>query len=266
MTNETICRELFKGITLEVNDIYLLERFQISIMKNRLRPSDFATLLRRYPEIRKFLLVVMPSMEQYFLKILTESSPVTEEQQNVVIDRVLWTIADLILESKDPAEYDKRTDYGWDINEIRSIVPIRGVVLDAGARTGRIALNVAGDAELVYAVEPSSVLRRFIREKAVAQDLENVYPVDGFLHDLPFPANFADMLLSSHALGLLSTRELTEMDRVVKPGGAIIHLTGFPSDMQGSEFHRLLVDEHRYSFAEYDERDGRKLKYWKRVS
>ena len=41
-------------------------------------------------------------------------------------------------------------------------------------------------AEAVYAVEPSSAMRRYIRDKAIANHIERIFVVDGFLHQLPF--------------------------------------------------------------------------------
>jgi ubiquinone/menaquinone biosynthesis C-methylase UbiE len=70
-----------------------------------------------------------------------------------------------------------------------------------------------------------------------------VYVVDGFLHALPFPDQTADVVVTCHSLGWELRRELTEIERVLRPGGSAVHVFGVPAarPSDGTLF-RALVD------------------------
>jgi hypothetical protein len=95
--------------------------------------------------------------------------------------------------------------------------------------------------------------------------LRNLYVVDGFGHSLPFPDSFADVLITSHALGWKLAEELTEFERVVEKPGAIIHCPGTAVGTEEDRHAELISAPWGYQFSEFDEADGRKRKYWKRV-
>jgi repressor LexA len=81
------------------------------------------------------------------------------------------------------------------------------------------------------------------------------------------PATFADVLITSHALGWQLEAELREFERVVKPGGFVIHCPGTAEIPGEQEQHNCLIShEWGYRFARYREADGWKRKYWKLVS
>jgi hypothetical protein len=44
-------------------------------------------------------------------------------------------------------------------------------------------------------------LKQFIHARASEADLDNAFVVDGFLHAIPLPDGFADVLITLHALG-----------------------------------------------------------------
>ena len=118
---------------------------------------------------------------------------------------------------------------------------------------------------MVYAVEPVSRLRQFIREEAKDKGLSNLYVVDGFLHSLPFPNAFADVVITSHALGWKLPQELREFERVVKKPGVIIHCPGTAVGREDDKHQTLIAEPWSYQYAEYLETDGRKRKYWKHL-
>jgi len=153
----------------------------------------------------------------------------------------------------------------WGFAEVTSVVDLGGkIVVDGGAGTGRVALEAAASADVVYAVEPVSRLRQFIRDKAASRGISNLFVVDGFLDALPFPDGFADVLATSHALGWRLEEELTELERVVKRPGAIIHCPGTAEIASGQRQHEALVSlTWNYAFARFHEADGWKRKYWK---
>jgi SAM-dependent methyltransferase len=129
-----------------------------------------------------------------------------------------------------------------------------------------VALEAAPVARHVFAVEPVGRLRQFIRDNAAAAMLTNLFVIDGFLDAIPLPAGTADVLITSHALGWHLESELREFERVVRPGGTIIHCPGTAEDAGEDETHRVLLSpEWRYQWRHYEEADGTKRKYWKQL-
>ena len=127
--------------------------------------------------------------------------------------------------------------------------------------TDDVAVRAVETAAVVFAVEPVSRLRQFIRKRAEQKDLNNLYVSDGFNHALPFPDSFADVIITSHALGWKLQKELKEFKRVVKKPGVIIHC---PGTAVGSEenTHKILTNAPwLYRYSEYNEPDGCKRKY-----
>ena len=109
-------------------------------------------------------------------------------------------------------------------------------------------------------------MRQFIKDKAYEAGLQNIFVMDGFLHEIPLPANTADVLITSHALGWHLEKELKEFERVVKRGGYIIHCPG-TAEVPGEEaqHYRLVSPDWGYDYSRYEESDGWKRKYWKQL-
>ena len=119
-------------------------------------------------------------------------------------------------------------------------------------------------ADRVFAVEPVTRLRHFIREKADTAGLNNVFVIDGFLNAIPLPDDWAEVLITSHALGWRLEDELREFERVVKEGGCIIHCPGTAETVAEEDHHsRLISSDWGYEYSRYKEADGWKRKYWK---
>ncbi len=137
-------------------------------------------------------------------------------------------------------------------------------VIEAGAGTGRVAFAVAPLAEVVHAVEPVGAMRRFMRAKAKEEGVGNLYVHDGFLHDLPFPGNSADVLVTRQAFGWKPEEELREMERVVRAGGRIVHLSGLSMSAESDPHVDLAVLEGQgYTCDEYGPAGGRMRRYHK---
>lgn len=253
---------MFPGVMLEPRDLYLLEPFQIGYLEGWVIEADLAELLRGYPWIGTFMEVRYPPVAGFLRRVLDENGPGEGS-----IDRLLWTIADMLVYGKCPEVYDSLEFHGWDFSEVTSIVSLEGLrVIDAGAGTGRVAFQAAEEAAEVWAVEPVGRLRDFMRERMIENNIRNVHVVDGFLHRLPFPDDFADLLITSHALGWNLEEELPEMERVVRMGGHVIHCPGTPLSGGDSREHLSLVScEWGYRHSVYHESDGDKRKYWKEV-
>jgi len=260
-------KEMFKGATLEADDLFLLESFQIAYLPGWMPEKEFAALLIARPEIKKFLVAKCPGITGFVNSVLEKDGSEEHQQLEACSDTVVWTIADLLVYNKCPDVYDRLPFHDWGFSEVTSIVKLEGkTVIDAGAGTGRVALEAAETAASVFAVEPVSRLRQFIRQKAGEKGLSNVFVVDGFLHELPFPDDFGDVIITSHALGWKLENELREFERVVRKPGTIIHCPGTADSPSKDDTHEALIaPPWRYEFSKYNEADGRKRKYWKHL-
>jgi ubiquinone/menaquinone biosynthesis C-methylase UbiE len=268
MSTYDMFKEIFKGVSLEVEDLYLLEPFQIGYFPGWTPDRELSAVLHANPPLKRFLLKKCPAITDYIEKITAQHGPAQDEKElTEYADKLLWKIADWLVYNKCPEAYDNLEFHSWDFRDITVITPLDGkVVIDAGAGTGRVALEAARTAAQVYAIEPVGRLRQFIRDKAADAYLSNIYVLDGFLHSIPLADNFADILITSHALGWQLEKELWEFERVIKKGGYIIHCPGTAEDPEEEgKHHRLTSPDWGYEFSRYQESDGWKRKYWKLV-
>ena len=266
MTSQAF-RRMFRDATLEIDDLFLLESFQIALLPGWVPERELGVVLGARPEIARFFATRCPEIAAFLDSVIQKHGSTRGPEEVIAFgDEVVWTIADLIVYNKCPEVYDRLPFHDWDFAEITSIVDLAGkTAIDCGAGTGRVALEAAETADVVFAVEPVSRLRQFIRTEARARELRNLYVVDGFGHSLPFPDSFADVLITSHALGWRLTEELAEFERVVHKPGTIIHCPGTAVGVEEDRHAELISAPWGYQFSEFDEADGRKRKYWKRV-
>jgi SAM-dependent methyltransferase len=261
-------RRMFAGVSLEVEDLYLLESFQISYFPGWVPERELAAVLWAYPSIRRFLQAKHPPIGALVERAMACFGPARDTEELSAHEQTLvWTFADLLVYNKCPDAYEGLAFHGWDFQEVTSVAALGGqTVIDGGAGTGRVALEAAQTAGAVWAVEPVGRLRQFIRARAAEARLRNLYVVDGFLHAIPVPEGFADVLITSHAWGWELEQELAEFERVVKAGGTIIHCPG-TAVIEAEELthQRLVSADWGYAWAPMQEADGRKRKYWKRV-
>lgn len=267
MSCATHFKRMFAGAILEIDDLFLLESFQIAYLPGWVPEREFASVLTARPEIRRFLVTRCPEVSEFVDSVIQKHAErVDDEKLASYGDTVVWTIADLLVYNKCPEVYDRLPFHNWDFTEVTSISDLTGkTVIDGGSGTGRVAVEAAETAAVVFAVEPVSRLRQFIRTKAEQKGLSNLYVTDGFVHALPFPDSFADVVITSHALGWKLQRELKEFERVVKKPGVIIHCPGTAVGSEDDTHGVLTKAPWSYKFSEYDEADGRKRKYWKEI-
>lgn len=219
-------REMFPDIHLQPEDILLLEAFQIKYLPTRVPHTEFAALLRTYPVLHRFLVAKSPGISS-FLEGIVQKNDITNDlkQLEEYCQEALWEIADLIIYNKYPERFESNAPIRWEIDEIASITSPEGkMIADVGAGAGRIAFMLVPLAETVYAVEPVSSLRSFIKDKAAKQKINKLFVMDGTLDSVPLPGQSLDILITSNALGWNLVAELKEIERVVKPGGYAIHL------------------------------------------
>jgi SAM-dependent methyltransferase len=104
----------------------------------------------------------------------------------------------------------------------------RGVdrIVEVGAGTGRLTLELLGRARQVVAVEPAEPLRQVLRRKlAAAESGDRVQVIHGFFDELPLPDDSTDLVVACSVLtpdprhG--GAAGLAEMERVCCPGGCV---------------------------------------------
>ena len=259
-------KELFAGITLNAEDLLLLETFQIKYLPDRVPKKEFSSLLRANPVIHRYMISKYPPIGSFINAILKENIAISNKNKiEEYCQELLWEIADLIVYNKYPEIYDAKVEFAWDFSEITSVTSLEGkVVIDAGAGTGQLAFQAAQFAETVFAVEPVTSLRGFIRDKVSKKNVKNLYAIEGFLDSIPLPDNSADVLMTSNAIGWNLKDELKEIERVLKPNGCAIHLLRSPDAKAENPLHDILISpDWEYICTEYQDTTGLKLKYYK---
>jgi SAM-dependent methyltransferase len=101
-----------------------------------------------------------------------------------------------------------------------------GRVVEVGAGTGRLTLELLGRARELVAVEPASALRaileRRLREEPTRCDVRVAH---GFFDELPVADGWADLVVSCSAFTPAAAHGgdagLSEMERVCRPGGCV---------------------------------------------
>ena len=268
MAYSQMLRKLFPEITLQNEDLLLLESFQVKDLTNRVTEKEFATLLRESPVVLRFLLIKYPGIDSFLRRILQENEAVDDPDLiDSHCEEALWEIADLIIYNKHPELYDQKAPTKWDIKDLTSICSLQGkTVADVGAGSGRIAFLVAPHAHTVFAVEPLSSFRSFMKEKSKDQEVKNLFVMDGTLDAIPLPADSLDVLITSNAIGWKLDEELQEIERVVKPGGHAIHLIQAESTHEDPYEKILASAPWKYQFTRDLSENTLKIKYYKEIA
>ena len=264
MTYSQKLRGLFPDISLGWEDLLLLETFQVKYLPGRVAVKEFATLLHTYPVLYRFLVLKYPPISSFLTGIMEENRPVADAKENEQhCQEALWEIADLIIYNKYPERFDTNAPIRWKMEEISSICSLEGkVVADVGAGSGRIAFLVAPLALTVFAVEPVTSLRSFMKKKALEKGVDNLYIMDGTLDSIPLPDQSLDVLITSNAIGWNLSEELHEIQRVLKPGGHAIHLLQADEKDENPLHETLTSPPWNYNCLQEKEGNRMKLRYY----
>jgi len=225
--------------------------------------SDLGTALAANPSVKWYFCNLVPERREFFEKITQGKNPSRKEARKAEI-AVMEAINDWVVYIIKPERYDELAFLNWDDSELTSIVDFFGKrVLDIGAGTGRLTFVATKKAKAVYAVEPVTNLRRYLKEKAEKLDVNNLYVCDGILTDIPFESDFFDITMGGHVFGDEPQKEYSEMLRVTKPGGQIVLFPG--NNDRDNEIHKFLVSQN-FSWKRFEEPgDGVKRAYWKKI-
>ncbi len=133
-------------------------------------------------------------------------------------------------------------------------------IVEVGAGTGRLTLELLDRGREVVAIEPAAGLRRILGEKLARSDHGcRVRVSRGFFDDLPVPGDYADLVVACSALtpatGHGGDAGLAEMERVCRPGGCVAII--WPNDIDWlavrSYQYRAFAGEMSMEFASHRE-------------
>jgi SAM-dependent methyltransferase len=223
-------RQLFPDLAPTIDDLYLLETHQVAGLPTRAPGPELAAVLHAQPGIRRYLETRDPAIAAWLDGLLAQHGPAPDGADlPTAEDTLLWELADEIAYQRAPEACDEVARRDWDSAVISEVVDLDvATVIDAGAGTGLVAFAVAERAGTVYAVEPVTTLRAFMRARAVQRGLANVFALDGTLSAIPLPPASADVLVTRRAIGWDLLAELAEVERVLRPDGVALHLVGRP--------------------------------------
>jgi len=145
----------------------LLEACDLGCLHERVTPRALAAVLHANQSIGQVWRTRHPDIYAFIDKVTTEYGPAsTKEEFDFFSDEIVWEIAELLVYHRYPKIYDERVAIAWNFDELTSEVTLEDrVVVDVGAGTGRIAFQAAPIARWVFAVEPVTSIRRFMRER-----------------------------------------------------------------------------------------------------
>lgn len=249
---------------IDFNALLLLEPLHAACMTQRQPSETMGTALAAHPAVRWYLGHIHPPIQAFIDGCLDLAQPdPAPEALRMAEVAVMDSMHDWLIYVLEPEHYDQLPFLGWDDESLLGMADFRDkIVLDIGSGTGRLAFTVAPLARAVYAVEPVANLRRFLWRKRARLGLDNVYPSDGTLTQIPFPENFAAILMAGHVFGEDFDAEYSEMARVVKHGGMILLHPG-TNAVHDDDAHHYLVT-HGFKYETFEEpADGLKRKYWK---
>jgi len=252
--------------TVSFNALLLFEPLQIEYIATLEPDAAMGTAIKAHSAIDWYLRQIHPPIANYLDRCLelAKLDASTEEIRQAEIE-ILERYHDWVVYAVKPENYDKLEFNNWDDGSLLGMADFKHkVVIDIGSGTGRLAFAVAPIANTVYAIEPVANLRRFIWKKRDELVIDNVFPLDGTITQIPLPDNFADIVMSGHVFGDHPPEEYAEMERVTRDGGMILLHPGTNSKSE-NETHTFLVN-HGFEFATFEEPgDGKKRKYWKTI-
>lgn len=105
--------------------------------------------------------------------------------------------------------------------------PAADRIVEVGAGTGRLTMDLIGRGREIVAIEPAAPLRQILlRKLAAAGPGPRVQATDGFIDELPVCSDSADLVVACSMVtpeaGHGADAGLAEMERVCRPGGRVV--------------------------------------------
>jgi SAM-dependent methyltransferase len=134
-------------------------------------------------------------------------------------------------------------------------------IVEVGAGTGRLTLELLSRGDQIVAIEPAAPLRELLLQRlARAEHGHRATVVDGFFDDLPLPDAWSDLVVACSAFtpdsGHGGDAGLSEMERVCRPGGCVAIV--WPNNLgwlatRGYQYVSFGEEEMFVEFASLDE-------------
>ncbi len=245
--------------------LLLLEDCHFQWIDDNRNRREWAMLFRSRPYIGYFVRQKSHSkaawidglMMEFGCDPLPDANTLRHMEQKLVADMEDWIV--YVLE---PGTYQRQEFLLWDEKVLTDLTTWEGKrVIDIGSGTGKQAFIMAPLCKSVYCVEPVYNLRRYLKQRAMLEGINNLYVTDGLMKELPFENNFADVITSGHVFGDFPEAEVHEMLRVAKPGGMVILIPGGKDT--DTESHQFLVDKGFSWDRVLFPAEGFRRKYWK---
>lgn len=98
------------------------------------------------------------------------------------------------------------------------------VIADLGAGTGFISLEIAKKANIVFSVDSSKNMLGELYKAAKENNLNNIYPINSEVEDLPLFDDSIDLIFMNMALHHVENpgKAIKEIYRILKPCGKVI--------------------------------------------
>ena len=130
----------------------------------------------------------------------------------------------------DPEEMDKRSKtifrdvYPQIADQILRRCGIKdGICIDIGSGPGSLAIAISKLTDLnIYSLDMEEEMNQIAKKNIMDEELHHrIFPVNGDVHELPFPDDFADLIISRGSLFFWEDKKTSfkEIYRVLKPEG-----------------------------------------------
>jgi hypothetical protein len=258
-----------KLFDLGIRDLLLQDPYYVRLTLERSYPElgdDFFIGLLGAPDVSAYFAEICPERDAWLRDGEARVRGAAPDEIRAAEARVVeasypWNLG----MTKTPEIWDGLPWHHWDPAAIYDRVDLEGkAVLDVGAGTGQVAIRCAPYARVVWALEPVARLRRYIERKMEAAGFANVRTLAGVLAAAPLGDSSVGVAVACSSFGWNPEKELAELERVVKPGGAMLLLA--PTNYGNEEILSPIRNAGGYEEFDFDVPcDGKKPAFFKRL-